>query len=94
MADSELSLFIERIKTDDALRQKIVYAEKAAARGMDSIQQIAAEAGYNITGAISRPAKSQLTPTAREMENTACFLTCCWVETSVWDTEGPSIGGF
>jgi hypothetical protein len=56
--------------------------------------QIAAEAGYDISGEIGRPATMQPTPTDQEMENATCVLTCCWVETSVWDTEGPSIGGF
>ena len=109
MKNSQLSLLIEKIKTDDALRQKIIYAEKSAASNtlklkqeidvvseanLDSIKKIAKEAGYDITMDISRPEKMQITPTDQEIENLRCMLTCCWVATSVWDTEGPSIGGF
>jgi predicted ribosomally synthesized peptide with nif11-like leader len=94
MEGSQISQFIERIKSDEAFRQRIIDAEQAAARDVESISQIAAEAGYDISGEIGRPATMQPTPTDQEMENATCVLTCCWVETSVWDTEGPSIGGF
>lgn len=105
---SQFAAFIERIKTDDVLRQRVIDAEQAAARdtlklkqeidvvnkaNLDSIKGIAQEAGYDITMDIRRP-EQQITPTDQEIENLRCFLTCCWVETSVWDTEGPSIGGF
>lgn len=94
MEKTQFSQFVEKLKTDADLRQKVVDAEQAAARDMDALKRIAADEGYDISGEIGRPQKAQPTPTAREMENSICFLTCCWIETSVWDTEGPSIGGF
>ena len=94
MEGSQVSDFVQRLKTDEVFRQRIIDAEKAAARDVDLIQQIAAEEGYDISGEIGRPSNLQLTPTDQEMENLICLLTCCWVETSVWTTEGPSIGGF
>lgn len=94
MEGSQLALFVERLKTDEALAQRVIEAEEAAARGVDSIRRIAAEAGYDISGEIVRPDRTQLTPTDQEVENAICWLTCCVFETSVWTTEGPSIGGF
>ncbi len=94
MEGSQLALFVERLKTDEALRERVIEAEEAAARGLDSIRRIAADAGYDIAGELGRPGPVQPTPTDQEVENAICWLTCCLFETSVWDTEGPSIGGF
>jgi hypothetical protein len=109
MNSSQFASFIERIKTDDALRRKVAYAEESAARdtlrlkqdldqvsaaNLEAINKIAEEAGYDLQMDIRRPEKAQITPTEQEVDNLRCILTCCWIETSVWDTEGPSIGGF
>jgi hypothetical protein len=99
MAKSQLALFIQKIKTDEALRQKVIHAEKSAEHGasklkkkmedlrkenLDPIRKIAKEAGFDITSNIGLPALD-VAPHDHEKENLGdcCYLTCCWVETSV-----------
>jgi hypothetical protein len=99
-ADSQFALFIERLKTDDALRQKVAEAERAAVyensplkdkveelseARMTSLKEIAHEAGFDIGTNLRRPGDEvEVAPTEQEVENLCCWSTCCWIETSVW----------
>jgi len=98
MKNSQLSQFIEKIKTDEALRQKVLYAEKEAASkimklkeesdaimesNLEAVKRIAQEAGFDLTMDMSRPMKA-VTPTEQELESSDCYLfTCCLLGTSV-----------
>jgi hypothetical protein len=79
MDDSPLAGFIERMKIDDDLRQRVYDAEKATARDVkrhtDVLTQIAADAGYDITGWNGRP---EARSSREELEaGDSCTLTCC-----------------
>ncbi len=78
--------FIERVKSDEALRLKILDAEVSAARdinrGTDAITRLAAEEGFDIRGWPGRSI-NELPPEHGVTFSTCCTLTCCWVETSV-----------
>jgi hypothetical protein len=86
MEGSSLAQFIEALKGDDGLRQKVVAAERAAAerinRDTDAITQIAAREGYTIDGWPGRPIK-MLPPQEFEEASGCCSWTCCYIETSV-----------
>lgn len=89
MEGSSIDQFIEHLKTDDALRRRIVEAETAAARDIngatDEITQIAAQEGFDISGWPGRPVNEAPVPTREELDSTACcvLLTCCVEETSM-----------
>lgn len=79
MENSPFAQFIERVKGDEGLRQRVYDAEKALVRDIeghtDIITRIAAEAGYDITGWNGRP---EARPTREELEaGDSCTLTCC-----------------
>ncbi|MFD3676432.1 hypothetical protein [Streptomyces sp. NPDC058613] len=78
--ESQFSEFVEKLKTDVHLRQKVLFAEHAVARDMDTLSRIAADEGFDISE-ITRPPQGQPTPTDSEMD--AMSATCCWVFTSV-----------
>ena len=84
MEKSALVRFIEKLKTDDGLRQRVVDAERVASsnikRDTDAITKIAAEAGFDITGWSSRPDETQPTPTYQDLHR--CTFTCCLYKTS------------
>jgi hypothetical protein len=86
MDDSSVVNFIEQLKVDDRLRQKVTVAETALSatikRDTASIAEIAAEAGFDISGWSSRPSAEQPEPTEGEMISFCCTLTCCVVTTS------------
>ena len=69
MDNSPLAQFIEKMKADEDLRQRVYDAEKATVRDIerhtDVITQIAADAGYDITGWNGRP---EARPTSEELE--------------------------
>jgi hypothetical protein len=106
MKNSQLSLFIEKLKTDEALRQKVSAAENEAASkilrlqqegdaimesNLESIKRIAREAGYDFTMDMSRPMKA-VTPTEQELESSSCWLfTCCLLGTSVSPDPFPPV---
>ena len=108
MANSDLEAFIERLKTDDALRQRVTDAETVAGRdvlklrrqmegiaeaNLTALSRIAEEAGYDLADAVQRPDEIQVTPSALEMESANCWLTCCIWQTSEWTTEPFSLTG-
>jgi hypothetical protein len=79
MENSPFARFIERVKGDEDLRQRVYHAEEALARDIeghtDVITRIAAEAGYDITGWNGRP---EARSTRQELEaGDSCTLTCC-----------------
>jgi nitrogen fixation uncharacterized protein len=78
--------FIDRLRADEELRQQLLAAEAAAADaindGVDTITQIAAREGFDITGWQGRSI-TQLPPEAESDLSTCCVLTCCLLSTSV-----------
>lgn len=77
--------FIERLQNDDALRQTLIEAERAAARdinsGTDTITQIAAQEGLDLNGWPGRPITEMAPETERDF-SLCCTLTCCLWQTS------------
>jgi hypothetical protein len=108
MSQSEMLRFLERLKSDERLREQVQQAEREAAtrtqpikdnidaasrENWDSLQRIAQEHGYDISMDLSLP-RSFAEPTDQELTGAWCLLTCCWVATSVWDGEGiPTVDG-
>lgn len=101
MSKSQVELFLEQIKNDSALREKIEKFEEKARVSADSIQQeietnaranahtimtIAKEAGYDIPSDFFRDSKTHFAATDQEMVGSNCTLTCCWVATSCLHT--------
>jgi hypothetical protein len=86
MDDSSLAGFIERLRTDDELRQRVADAETEFAatikRETSAISQIAADAGFDISGWNNSPRGT--VPTTGELLSPSfcCSLTCCVVSTS------------
>lgn len=80
MTGTDLAAFIQRIKSDPALRQTIADAEKVAAQGMALLKDIAAQEGFDLSS-VQRPSAGTA-PSSSEVEGGDCPLTCCWVETS------------
>lgn len=78
--------FIDRLRSDEELRQQLLAAEAAAASaigsGVDAITQIAAREGFDITGWQGRSI-TQLPPETESDLSTCCVLTCCLLSTSV-----------
>lgn len=83
MSYSPIAQFIEKLQTDDDLKQRVQEAEQVAVRHIerhtDAITQVAADAGYDITGWNDRPTK--LTPSELEFGDT-CTVSCCIAFTS------------
>jgi hypothetical protein len=93
MESSQLSALLERLKTDEDLRDKFLEAEKSARHEAIELRKqidrladanratltaIAEEAGYDISGAMKRPSDFQDTPTAQEFESySASCLFTC-----------------
>ncbi len=95
MEGSSIEEFIETLRTDDALRQRVVEAESAAARdinrGTDAITELAAKEGFDISGWPGRPI-TEGPAAAEESDFGCCTLTCCLVQTSVavvQEADGP-----
>jgi hypothetical protein len=101
MAKSQIELFLEKIKSDRALREKVEKFEEKARIGAESVQQeietnaranahtiimIAKEAGFDIPDDFFRDAKPNIAATDQEMAGSDCTLTCCWVATSCLHT--------
>lgn len=78
--------FIDRLRSDENLRQQLLAAEAEAAAaigsGVEAITQIAAREGFDITGWQGRPI-TQLPPETESDLSTCCVLTCCLLSTSV-----------
>jgi hypothetical protein len=101
MSKSQVELFLERLSTDPALRQKITeFEEKASASALRlqearesaaranafTIIAIAKEAGYDIPTDFFRSTTAPAYPTDQEMEGARCTFTCCLVKTSCLKT--------
>jgi hypothetical protein len=90
MERSSIEQFIEQVRTDDALRQRVLEAENAAAgdinRGTDAITQLAEQEGFDIRGWPGRPV-TDLPPEGERDASWCCTFTCCLVSTSVAQAE-------
>ena len=105
MEKSQVELFIDRIKTDGKLMEKVLKLEEKARAGAMRLQQdietnaranayttmaIAKEAGYDIPSDFFRQAKSPVSPTEQEIAGARCGFTCCWLGTSCHQTCGQT----
>ncbi|HEX4626908.1 MAG TPA: hypothetical protein VH231_20870 [Solirubrobacteraceae bacterium] len=83
MEGSQLPALLERLKTDEELRDKFLAAEKSARReatkvraridelaeaNVAALSRIAEDAGYDISGALKRPGDYAVTPSQQEVE--------------------------
>jgi hypothetical protein len=86
----QLSEFVQRLSSDDALKRKVFFAEAAAASQLETIVQAAKELGYDISGSLGRPA-ADLIPTDAEFDSSCGPIdaTCCYLVTSVWPIAEP-----
>jgi hypothetical protein len=86
MDDSPLGGFIERLRNDDELRQRVTDAETelaATIKGETSaITQIAADAGFDISGWNNSPRIPGPNTGDLLSPSFCCSLTCCVVSTS------------
>jgi hypothetical protein len=86
-----IAQFIDKVKADKELHQKILAAERHAAKqiievrksNVDAIKQIAQEAGFAIEEELARP-QTVMFPQASEIESSCGVIkdTCCYLETS------------
>ncbi|MFJ8476348.1 Nif11-like leader peptide family natural product precursor [Kitasatospora sp. NPDC094011] len=104
---TQVEQFVARLNSDKQLRRRVEEAEqKVAARtekvkaelgrtnreNLEALKAIAAEYGFDLT--LDETGLNRfVTPSHQQIENACCLLTCCWVETSVWDTEGLTAEG-
>jgi hypothetical protein len=83
MSESPLERFIEALNTDDALRQRVIEAERTAAENIEqsaaALTSLATDAGYDLGDWKMRPDDEK--PTPRDDEKTM-GNTCCFVVTS------------
>ncbi|MBK8468348.1 MAG: hypothetical protein WAR57_07205 [Candidatus Phosphoribacter sp.] len=105
---SQLAQFVEMLNSDPKLRQRLEVAEREAAdrtqqlkddldrvnrENMAVLQAIASERGLDLSLDLERPDRLT-TPSDMELQAVGCWLTCCFVLTSVWDGEGiPTVDG-
>jgi hypothetical protein len=84
MEDSQLAALIERLKTDEALREKFIQAEQSARRdarelgdkitgladaNLAEFIRIADDAGFDLSGSFRRPGDYRATPSDRELDS-------------------------
>jgi hypothetical protein len=84
MEDSQLAALIERLKTDEALRERFLEAERSARRearelgeritgladaNLAEITSIAEDAGFDISGSFRRPSDYRAAPSDREIDS-------------------------
>jgi hypothetical protein len=87
MSGSNLADFIQALKSNPALKERVMQAERQAMtnirREADAIAAIAADAGFDLSEWAKRPTDGKHTP-ADEIAKTKsdCTLTCCLVATS------------
>lgn len=96
-----VELFLDKIKTDDALKQKVSKFEETAREGALQVEReaenqakanaltimsLAKEAGFDIPLDFFRQSKAFLVASDKEAEGSDCTLTCCWVATSCLHT--------
>lgn len=88
-AKSQLISFINSIQTDEALKRRIIEAERAASKeaaeltdrveaarrdNLEAIKRLATQAGFDITGDIGRPEALDIAPHDHEKEDLG---DCC-----------------
>jgi hypothetical protein len=101
MEKTHVELFLEKVRTDNALREKVLqFEEKARASAMSvqrdieintranalSMVAIAKEAGYDIPIDFFRGTRARVSPTEQEIAGSRCTLTCCIAGTSCFHT--------
>jgi len=86
MSGSTLADFVEALKSDPALKERVKQAERAAMtnirREADAIAAVAADAGFDLSEWAKRPTDGKHTPPGEAVKIDDCTLTCCLVATS------------
>jgi hypothetical protein len=84
MSNKSLVSFIEAVKTDASLKQRLLEAQKQASvnirREADAIAAVAAEAGFDLSEWAKRPVDGRPDHDAKTKDD--CGMTCCFVATS------------
>lgn len=96
METSNLSVFVEKLRTDESLMRRVVEIEKASADKIfrqidqvnreqnDAVLKLAKEAGLDLSEELHRPGARASTPAAGDFEDRSCTFTCCFVFTSTF----------
>jgi len=96
MDSTGLSEFVEKLRTDEALRRRVFAMEEASAKKIfkqiadvnkeqdDELLTLAKEVGIDLSGELKRPGASGGTPAGSDFEEDTCTLTCCLAATSTW----------
>ena len=83
--ESSLARFVEALHADEALRDRIAGAERAASdnieRASAAIRAVASDAGFDISDWTLRPDTVTPSPTSQELAARASG-SCCWFLTS------------
>jgi hypothetical protein len=90
MSGSGLADFIEALKSDSALKERVKQAQRVAMtnirREADAIAAVAAAAGFDLSEWAKRPTDGRYTSSG-EIDKTKSDCgggTCCFVATSTW----------
>lgn len=88
---SPLEQFLAKVRSDEALRHKVFFAEAGAASALETLKKIAADAGFDISAA-PPSAGAAPTPTPAELESSCGVIvaTCCLTFTSTYIVEEVS----
>jgi hypothetical protein len=83
MSDSNLMKFIQALKSDPALKERVIEAQREAMtnirREADAIAAVARDAGFDLSEWAKRPTDGKSGPSG---DSLACTFTCCLVATS------------
>jgi hypothetical protein len=83
MSDSSVLKFIDALKSDPALKQRVIQAQREATtdirREADAIVAVARELGFDLGEWAKRPTDGKFGSSEARLE---CSLTCCLVATS------------
>jgi Nif11 domain len=87
MSGSNLADFIQALKSDPALKERVMQAEREAMtnirRKADAITAVAGDAGFDLSEWAKRPTDGKYTPPDEAVKTKDdCNLTCCLVATS------------
>ena len=83
MSEEQLKAFIEKIKADTNLQEKLKAA--AAAADLDAVLAIAKEAGFSISADDLKNAQSEISE--EELEGVAGGCNCCYIRSLDWSLQ-------
>ena len=80
MSEEQLKAFLEKVKVDTSLQEKL----KAAADS-DAVLAIAKEAGFNVSADDLKNAQSEISE--EELEGVAGGCNCCYIRSLDWSLQ-------